>query len=365
MSDVATKTRERGRAPRGARLPWPDARRFRRLVPAAVAFSVLGTALAFLLANGRSDVWNAAIDWRVLPAAVGLHVSAHIFWAFRYTVVGRAADVPLKPHQAWAFVTAGVFGGAVTPGRVGGEALKLALLARRGVRSGPAGRLLIADRAADLVFFMVLGVVAIILLPPLFGADARAAQGFAVLGMAVLAAFLLLLAALLLYPAPVGRSLERMAGWMARRFRRGSPQIQQRVHDFLGEARHGVLDVLGRRPALMALAMALTLANWMVEFAAVWLILQGLGHSVPYWAVFLVGIVLTMIANIPITPGGAGVAELAALSLLTPLAPGLSALFVVLWRGATYHYDLVVGGVVASLLLPRSHTGLAGEGNNP
>ncbi len=76
--------------------------------------------------------------------------------------------------------------------------------------------------------------------------------------------------------------------------------------------------------------------------------LRGFGYDVPFLHVILVGVVLTMVASIPVTPGGSGVAELTAIALLTPLAPGLTPAFVVAWRGVTYYYDLTVGSLVAT-----------------
>ncbi|MGB1586551.1 MAG: flippase-like domain-containing protein [Thermoplasmatota archaeon] len=336
----------------------PDTSRYRRLVPAAIASVVFVTALFLVLASAREDNLRDAvrqIDWRIIPLALSLHVAAHLFWAARFTIIAQAAKVPMGPMQSWAIITAGVFGGAVTPGRIGGEGLKLALLLKR-VRAGPAGRLLVADRAADLVFFMLLGLVAVVLLPPLFGAEAAAARGFALAGSIMLGLFLVLLATFLWAPQRTSRFVERIVARACHLVRRDAPAIQEHVHRFLEQARAGMVDVLGRRPALAVMALALTLLNWVVEYGAIWVLLRAFGHDVPYWSVFFVGIVLTMVANIPLTPGGTGVAEVAALALLTPLAPNLSPLFVVLWRGLTYNYDLAVGGVTASVLLgTRTH----------
>lgn len=336
----------------------PDTSRYRRLVPVAIASVVLVTAAILLwFSLGEADLATALrqIDWRILPLALALHVAAHLFWAARFTLIAQAADVPMRPLQAWATITAGVFGGAVTPGRIGGEGLKLALLLKR-TTAGPAGRLLVADRAADLVFFLLLGLVAVVLLPPLFGAEAAAARGFALAGSLMLGLFLVLLAAFLWAPRRTSHVVERLVAAGFRLVRRDAPALRDQLHRFLDQARAGMVDVLGRRPALALAAMALTLLNWIVEYGAIWVLLHAFGHDVPYWTVFFVGIVLTMVANIPLTPGGTGVAEVAALALLTPLAPGLSPLFVVLWRGLTYNYDLAVGGLTTSVLLgARSH----------
>ena len=333
-----------------------DLRRYRRLLPWAVAFSVLSLALVLATFGLRDDDALhdavARLDWRVLPAALTLHVAAHLFWSARYALVARGLGTPMAGPGAWAIVTAGVFGGAVTPGRIGGEGLKMALLMRRGTSAAQAGRILLTDRSMDLVFFMALGLSAAALLPPLFGADGAAARGFALLGSGFLALFLVLLVLLLTRPAPTGRLVQRTVGGLARLVRRGTPDLAGRTQRFLDQVREGILGI-GRRPGIVGAALALTALNWLAEYGTLWALLRGFGHAVPFWAVFFVGIVLTLVVNIPLTPGGSGVAEVAALALLTPLAPGLSPLFVVAWRSTTYYYDLAVGGTVASAMLPR------------
>ena len=341
-----------------------DVRRYRRLVPTAVAFSVLTLVALLAWSASRDGDLKAALDrldWRFLPLALSLHVAAHLFWAARYASIAQAAGIPLGAPQAWRIVTAGVFGGAVTPGKIGGEGLKLALLLRRGVPTARAGRILLVDRAADLVFFLLMGLVAAALLPPLFGADATAARAFALVGTAFLGLFLLVLIAVFAWPAPTARVLGTLARPVLRRLRR--PDAEGRIQEVVADVRDGVVDLAGRRPGLMIGAALLTAANWIVEYGVLWTLLLAFGHDVPYWMVFFVGIVLTLVSNIPITPGGSGVAELAALALLTPLAPGLTPLFVVAWRGATYFYDLIAGGVMAALMLPGRT--LSGRHGNP
>jgi len=155
--------------------------------------------------------------------------------------------------------------------------------------------------------------------------------------------------------------MDRGVTRVLRLFRRTAPQLETRIEHVLAEVRDGVRDLAGRKPVTTAAAVVLTACNWVAEYGVLWTLLHALGHDVPFWSVFFVGIVLTLVSNIPLTPGGSGVAELAALALLTPLVPGLSPLFVVAWRGVTYYYDLSVGGVMAGIMLPsraplvRSH----------
>ena len=81
-----------------------------------------------------------------------------------------------------------------------------------------------------------------------------------------------------------------------------------------------------------------------------WVVLRGFGFHPPYAATYLAGVLIVMVSSVPALPGGTGVAEVAALALLTPLAPGLSPAFLVAWRGMTYYVDLALGAAVAGVL---------------
>lgn len=332
-------------------------RRLRRGVPVAVGLSLLVLAAIVAYASSRrdEDVLRvlAGLPWWTLPLALLCHVAAHMMWGARMSVLSIALRRPMAPHNAWATVTAGTFGGAVTPGRLGGEALKVALLMRRGMSGAHASRLLLVDRAFDLVFFVCLGAVAAILLPRHLGAEGAAVQVTAAAATAFLVLFVALLGAALVSPRATTRAIGPMIRLAARIGKRDPQSLSIRAIGFVEQLRDGVVLVARRRPGAAALAAVLTVGNWAIEYAAVWTILAGFGHVLPYHLVFAAAAVVTIVSNAPVTPGGSGVAEAAALAMLGPLAAGISLLFVVVWRGVTYYYDLAVGGVLAAWLMSR------------
>jgi len=342
----------------------PARGRYARLAPWAIGFSLLVLVVFVVVARirGGAAAWDdlRRLDLRLLAGALAFHVAAHVLWGARLSLIAGGLGVPLQGRTGWRFVTAGVFGGAVTPGRVGGEAIKLGLLMRRGAPATQASRVLVADRSLDLSFFLVVGIVAAAVLPTLFGAAGGEATRYVVLGSAILAAFLLLLGLMLASPRMLGRALHRFGRPLHRRW----PDRGKRIERFAREVRGGLATVY-RRPGLLVAAIALTLLNWLAEYVVLWTLLRGFGHPLPYPEVFLIGAVLTIVSNIPVTPGGSGLAETAAAALLLPLAPGLTLLFPVVWRIVTYWYDLVVGGVVAlasaALKPPRGEGGAGGE----
>lgn len=344
-----------------------DLRRMRHLAPVAAGISIVTMAALVAYATLRQDQDLLAafrsLDWRAVPAALGLHVAAHWFWAMRYSLLARDFDADIGVPQAWRIVTAGVFGGAVTPGRVGGEGVKMAILMRGGLSGTRASRILLADRSVDLLFFLALGIVAAASMPTIFGVAAATTLPYALAGVALLVLFLVLLVWLLWRPGPIAAAAYTASSLFLRIWRRGPPTWRERFEKLVHDVRQGLIDLHRESPWRVATAYGLTAANWVAEYAVLWVLLWGFGFSVPFWQVFLVGVVITLVSNVPVTPGGAGIAEVAGLALLSPLAPGLTPAFVIAWRGLTYYYDLMVGGAMAGWMLPRRGRVTAGAGS--
>ncbi len=317
----------------------------------SVAFSILVLVglLAYYQWQQDVDILASfqAVDPIVIPAALACHMGAHVWWAVRLRLMAQGLGDDMKWTEAWGTVTAGLSAAAVTPGRIGGEGLKMALLIRRGRTPSMASQVLLADRAADLVFFLIMGALATLLLPGVFGAGAGTVAAYTTYGLAAMLVFVLMLAATLAFPDQVARVVQVTSRPVARVLRKRW-DLEDALAHLVRDVRLGLRGLAtGSVPRLVA-AAALSVANWVTDYGALWFLLRGFGFDVPFLHVVLVGVVLTMVASIPVTPGGSGVAEVSALILLTPLAPGLTAAFVVLWRAVTYYYDLLVGSIVAA-----------------
>ena len=331
-------------------------RRYRRLVPWAVGLSVatlVGLSIYYQTQRG-GDVLNelAKVEPQALALALGLHLLMQLTWGARIHVLGGGLGAPVTLGRAWALVTSGLFAAAVTPGRVGGEPWRIAMLVRGGATGAAASRTILADRAVDMLFFLTLGVLAVAILPRYFGevGSVRVLGLIAVLGLTLMVA---LAVVLLIRPRPVARALGALASIPDRLRGRAPRQRAPAIEAFFREVTGGLALLMRREPMRLFFSAVLSGLLWTCELSILWIVLTGFGFDPPYGPTYLAGVMIVMVASVPALPGGTGVAEVAALALLTPLAPGLTPAFLVAWRGMTYYVDLAVGGVVAGVVARR------------
>lgn len=340
-------------APEAERAPDAAYRKYRRLVPWAVGLSVatlVGLSIYYQTQRGGDVLAELRrVRPEALAAALGLHLLMQLAWGTRIMVLGGGLGAPVSIGRAWALVTSGLFAAAVTPGRVGGEPWRIAMLVRGGASGAAASRTILADRAVDMLFFLTLGVVAIAFLPRYFGdvGNVRVLGLIAVLGLTLLVA---LLVVVLVRPHRISMALGAIAGIPDRVRRRPRKDRAPAIEAFFREVTGGLAELLRTQPLRLVAGAVLSGILWSCELSILWVVLTGFGFDPPYGATYLAGVMIVMVASVPALPGGTGVAEVAALALLTPLAPGLTPAFLVAWRGMTYYVDLSLGGVVAGIV---------------
>ncbi|HUR24657.1 MAG TPA: lysylphosphatidylglycerol synthase transmembrane domain-containing protein [Candidatus Thermoplasmatota archaeon] len=332
-------------------------RKYQRLVPWAVGLSLATLILISVWFQARrgGDVLAelSRVDPRALAAALGLHLLMQVAWAGRIYVLGRGLGAPVRLPRALALVTSGLFAAAVTPGRVGGEPWRIAMLVRGGASGAAASRTIVADRAVDMLFFLGLGAVAVALLPSYFGQDVGNVRILGLVALLGLFGIAVAIGFILVRPAPMARLLGKAARLGDRMLRRARKDRTPAIAAFFHEITGGIAELLRRRPSALLAGALLSFGLWSCELSILWVVLKGFGYAPPYGPTFLAGVLIIMVGSVPALPGGTGVAEVAALALLTPLAPGLTPAFLVAWRGMTYYVDLLAGGLMAGWVARR------------
>jgi uncharacterized membrane protein YbhN (UPF0104 family) len=266
--------------------------------------------------------------------------------AWRWWLLLRAQGIPLSLHWTHVVTWIGQFYNAFLLGGIGGDAARVFYLLRD-APSQRAGGLatLVIDRAMGLIVLMALAAFALAAKTAALAAEPRLRWLFiAALTITIggaLASALLLAIAPSRWPAPL-RSL-------------------------LGPARIGALTELLARvrhaPREHIEAIFVSIAIWLIPFAAVWLLARAVGLPLPFLESCVAMSVAFAATALPISVGGHGVREgallatLAAFGLLTtPAAHERAALLAVLVWATTVFWSLVGGLVllVARRLLPAT-----------
>jgi uncharacterized protein (TIRG00374 family) len=276
--------------------------------------SALGIVLGALL------LWWTLHDeplgqvWAVLAASdLRLFLAATVAATLTFPVRARrwrtildpvAPGLPLGP--LWRAVAVGVAASNVVPGKIGEVVRPYALTRETDRVDFPAAIASIAvDRLFDMVVVLLLLFAAV--LDPVFPSDVRVVgQPVAVLArglILILAALLVLLYAIVFFPAPLIRGFELLAG-------RVSPALERRGAVALRSFAAG-LGVL-RHPGRFASVFAWTVAHWVLNALALWLGFRAVGIRVPYSAGLFINGILAGAAAIPSAPGFFGLFEAAA-----------------------------------------------------
>jgi uncharacterized protein (TIRG00374 family) len=107
---------------------------------------------------------------------------------------------------------------------------------------------------------------------------------------------------------------------------------------------HAVSLLAGRGRAWLGAGFACTLCYWTAEFSIASFLLVGLGLPPFILRSFLFQLVIALVETLPITPGSAGVAELAAASIYRLIVPSSAlGVFVVLWRFFLFYLNIPIG----------------------
>ena len=278
----------------------------------ALGLLLSAALLAFALWSvDFGQVWRElrASDPWLFAAATVTSTATFLLRARRWQTILEpiAPDVPLG--ALWRATAIGAMVNNVVPARAG-ELARAFALTREEPRVSFAGGIasLAVDRLFDAIVVLLLMLAA--MLDPRFGvgatADQRAlATGAAITGAVGLSVVLLLLYAIVFFPAPLIRLFELFA-------RRVAPTIEARGAQLLRTFAEG-LGVL-RHPGRFLAVLWWTALHWLLAAFSFWLGFRAVGIPAPFSAALLVQGVIAVGVALPSAPGFFGVFEVAALA---------------------------------------------------
>jgi glycosyltransferase 2 family protein len=279
----------------------------------------------------------AAADWRWLVLGVLSAVSANVASALRWWVLVKWLGGDLGKGWALALYFRGVAINALLPGAViGGDMYRAHALARRGLALPEAGVSVLFDRLSGLWVLLVVGC-----LFAAFGLQQRSTDSWLpALGLPLLPAFVPLAAGALLLTLPLGVLMAWRAG----------VAVPQTLGDPGTSSWHNRLALIAHRPQAMAQYGWQLLGSLAVQLLSVGTLACGgaaLGVGLPYWAWAVAAVPTFLLATLPVSFGGWGTREAAAVlslgafgvaapqAVAVSMLYGLAALAQALGGGAT------------------------------
>jgi uncharacterized protein (TIRG00374 family) len=300
------------------------------------------------LAKGRRGLKQAA---QVNPGFLLLGLAFEFAALVSYSFLTRAAlpkDCTIRVATLTRIQLATKAVTNVVPGgSAAGSALGYRLLTLAGVEGADAGfALATVGLGSAVVLNLLLWLMLLISIPVIGYRPVYVTVGL--IGLFVMAAFATVLVFLMRGHQQAERGLRRIA-------RRVKWLDEDRVGELVQRLARRLRELLDDRPLLRRLVWW-SLANWLLDAAALWVFLRAFQAHVRPDGLIVAFCIANVVAAIPITPGGLGVVEtvLAGVLVIVGVSASVAGLGVNVYRIAQYWLPIPIGAICyASLRFGR------------
>jgi len=282
----------------------------------------------------RNSFLVAGKNWYYLVAALACFFGCLSLCAVRWKFILAARGLQLTWQQTLAIFFIGHFFNAFMFGSTGGDVLKAYYAsARTGHRKAEAVSTVFIDRVMGLLAMIVLTSVTMLVRMKFFLADYRTRA--ALFFMLWVAGFAIMVFAMMF---AMRRLTER-----SQLFRRG---MQTRIGHIFYRVYNSFYLCL-THPALLAKTLTLSLMNQVLILVLMWVLGLSLEINAGFFDYFSLGPTINTFAAIPLTPGGVGLREFAAIMFLGIIGvPATQALPLSVLTYATMLTWSIFGGIV-------------------
>lgn len=329
--------------------------RWRKLLLLSVSISIIVIISIMLLTiDAESLKYLARTSPLFIISALLLHLSSILAVSLKLKLLTRSIGYHLSLKKAIEITFASGFLAALTPSQVGGEPLRVKMLAEE-TGGGNATAVVFGERVMDVLFFVFTVPVIVVL----FGGMGMMRNPWEyVIGGSI---FIVLIWSVIWIGVIKPHIMKVMVKKLFLSFMRFSRKkdvnklektllkIEEEIDNFSISFRQMV-----RKKGYFASALLLTALLWVLDFSIPSILLIGFGLP-PIWVYSIFAqILITLIALIPISPGASGVYEISIFGLYSPYVPrAVIGVFILQWRLATYYTNLVGGGIISMNILKK------------
>lgn len=285
----------------------------------------------------------SSIDIKFVLLALSLHLLTWVFWSLRIQILAFTVGHGISFNLAFKTTLASNFLASLMPSAVGGEPMRIKMLADDGMSYGSATAVVLAERLLDSLLFLLALTICFFLA----GSVTKFGLEVGVIFLSFLALLLISLWVLIKRP----ERIERLVKWSERKT--GDSKIIVAIEKQIWLFREADIKLAKERSKIPAM-MAVTLLLWTCEFLIPSVLLIGLGQDPSFLYSIMAQIIVAIISLAPLTPGSSGVAELSMSYLYSMFVPSyLLGVLVGLWRLITYFTNLLVGAIFMGTFFNR------------
>ena len=290
-----------------------------------------------------------------LLAAIAFRFISFTLWAFRLKLMARSLGYYVSLLHCFNAVIANLFMGAITPGKTGGEPVRIHELYKAGVQIGDATAIAVLERVFDAVVLVFLGIFSLTVLLDIMPSLSQAIVGFMLIAMGLMIFGIGTLIYALYHPDSAKKAIMKTVLWFGEKIKRPlADKLVTRIDTEFDNFCKSTIAFSKTSKNGLYTGMACTALFWVSEFSVAVVILMGLGIAPYISESFLFQIVIAVISMVPLTPGAAGVAEISATSLYALIVPtSILGVFVLLWRLIVFYLNIFIGFVGSMIIFRR------------
>ncbi len=334
----------------------PSVKKVRQGVRLFLVLTVLGLVFVLYRSSFAGSIESlSGFRWQYLALALGLVLFDWVLAGLRIYVFA----VKLQPGISYiGCVRAGlanIFMGGITPSQTGGGPGQIYMLYKEGMPVFDAMVVSFLSAFLGTVLFLPLCSLFFLVFFEPVAVDFR--LHYLLSGsFAIFLFFIALAIAGLVAPGFVKRSVRFAAGlippldrWLERKgYLEAADRLVERYHTMMK-------FFLERGKSAFAAGFILSAAIYINKFTIAWVVLRGMGITVPYLEVIYTQLVLIMIFYFAPSPGAAGLAEISAAEVMKGIVPAqYIGAYVLLWRLFTLLIGLGAGALVMMRAFYRS-----------
>lgn len=313
------------------------------LLSIAISTAVIVAVFAFTF-NVDTLYAILRINILFLIGAIALRIVSLVFWALRLKVMTRSLGYDVNLRYLFNAVLVNLFAGAITPGQAGGDPVRVHELYKASVKVGDATAVVIMERVLDGAVLVVMGILAIAILGPIWNQLGTGLALAMFLGWIFIAGIIALIYYSVKKPEPAKAAFKKILEWIERRAPgKTIRKVIERADDELENFFSGIRSFTGNSRGLI-LGLGCTTGFWVSEFFVASILLVALGQPPFIAESYLFQLIIAVIMMVPFTPGSSGIAEISAASLYALIIPSaVLGMFILLWRGLFFYFNIVVG----------------------